>query len=429
MENIDSFIKKLKILYVEDEEDARLVFGKFLSKKFDISEICSNGLDGYLKFEDAQNSNNPFDIIISDINMPKMDGIEFLEKVREKDKAIPFIFTTARTESEHLLKAVNLHANHYLLKPLDFDKINETLQTVCEEIYYRKQYEIQRKETEAYISVLNNEAIVTKTDYEGNITFVNSAFLETTGYTMDEVIGKNHNILRHPDNPVSLYKDMWDTIKSGKTWEGRLKNISKNKETYYINTKIIPIFDEAGKNIVEFISIRFIVTDEEKLRRAQNKRFLEQITQYKKEIAAVKKEKEDIVRESAKYNENINFLKDRIVAYDKKIKALLQQIGAYEQNNLEMSKVDLMMKQDKSKQFEVINRELMKLKTLNRTLLKEIEALRKNIEDKDKQIMELEHKKVDYEKRIRDQLDLINNLQGEVKKLKGEVTEESVPAN
>lgn len=79
-----------------------------------------------------------------------------------------------------------------------------------------------------------------------------------------------------------------------------------------------------------------------------------------------------------------------------------------------------MMKQDKSKQFELINKEMLKLKTSNRNLLKELEILSKLIKDKDKQIDDLENKKIDYEKRIENLLDLVNNLQKEVKVLKGE---------
>lgn len=419
MENIDDFIKKLRVLYVEDEEPARNMFGKFLNKKFESSTICSNGLDAYLEYSKSLDNNTPFDLIISDINMPKMDGIELLEKIREKSK-IPFIFTTARSETEQMIKAINFNVSCYLLKPLDFTVVQNSIQNVCEDIYYKKSFEVQKKETEAYLSVLNKEAIVSKTDLDGNITFVNDAFLEVSGFTEDEVMGKNHNILKHPDNPSSYYKNMWDTIKSGKIWEGTIKNLSKNKETYFINTKIMPLFDETGKNILEYISIRFLVTEEENLRRAQNKRFLEQISIYKKEIANIKKEKEIVENKINTINDNTLYLKEKNLSYENKIKNLLQQVSAYEQNNLELSKVDLMMKQDKSKQFELINKEMLKLKTLNRNLLKEIEALRKLIGDKEKQIEELEIKRIDYEKRIENLVDLVTNLQKEIKELKGE---------
>ena len=83
MKNIDDFIKKLKVLYVEDEEAARNIFGKFLDKKFETSISCSNGLEAFIEFDKSIKDGEPFDLIISDINMPKMDGIELLEKIRE----------------------------------------------------------------------------------------------------------------------------------------------------------------------------------------------------------------------------------------------------------------------------------------------------------------------------------------------------------
>lgn len=424
MLDINQFIKKLKVLYVEDEDTARNMFGKYLNKKFDTTITCENGLNAFLEFDKANLEKKPFDLIISDINMPKMDGLELLEKIREKDSNIPFMFTTARSESEQMVKAINLGVNYYLLKPLDIDAIENSIQKLCKEIYYKKNYELQKRESEALLSLLNKEAIVSKTDLEGNITYVNDAFLEVSGYTEEEVIGKNHNILKHPDNPISLYKDMWDTITNGKSWEGTLKNLSREKETYYINTKIMPLFDETGKNITEYISIRFLVTEEENQKREHNRRFLERISTYKKEIAKLKKEESLGNDKVNKILENNSFLKEKNITYENKIKNLLTQLAAYETNSLEISKVELMMKQDKTKQFELINKELHKNRTLNKNLLKELETLKKLLRDKEHQIDELEQKKLDYEKRIENLLDLVNNLQEEVKELKGEEQEE-----
>ena len=230
VENINEFIKKLNVLYVEDEEPARNMFNKFLNKKFETSISCQNGLDAYMEFEKAINNKKPFDLVISDINMPKMDGLDLLEKIREKSD-IPFMFTTARSESEQMIKAINLNVNYYILKPLDLEAVDASIQKICQEIYYKKNFELQKKETEAYLSLLNKEAIVSKTDLDGNITFVNDAFLEVSGFTEDEVIGKNHNILKHPDNPSTFYKTMWDTIKSGNIWEGTIKNLNKKNES------------------------------------------------------------------------------------------------------------------------------------------------------------------------------------------------------
>jgi len=418
LENIDDFIKKLKVLYVEDEEQSRSMFSKFLNKKFNSSIACANGLDAYLEFDKAISHNEEFDLIISDINMPKMDGIELLEKIRDKNKDIPFIFITARSESEQMIKAINLHVNSYILKPLDFTFVESNIDKICQDIYYKRSYEVQKKETESYLAFLNKETIVTKTDAQGNITFVNDAFLEISGFTKEEVIGEKHNILKHPDTSDSVYKTIWETIQKGNNWEGRIKNLSKDKETIYLNKKIMPLFDETGKNITGYISINFLVTDEENQRRINHRKLIEQITIYKKEIASIKNEKENIENRINTINDNTIYLHEKNVLLEKKIKNLLIQVEAYERNNLELSKVDLMMKQDKSKQFELINKEMIKLKTQNRNLAKEVETLLKLLKDKEIQIETMEKKRIDYEKRIENLLDLVNNLQKELKELK-----------
>lgn len=425
MENIDEFIKKLKVLYVEDEDQARNIFGKFLSKKFSTSVSCTNGFEAYNEYVKAEHENSPFDIIISDINMPKIDGIELLEKIRDINEKIPFIFTTARSESDQMIKAINLNVHSYLLKPLDFTNIEKTIEKICEEIYYKKNYALQKEETEAYLSVLNKEAIVVKTDFDGNITFVNDAFIDVTGYLEEEILGKNHSILKHPDVPISLYNGIWEIAKSGKIWEGTLKNLTKNNEAYFVNTKIIPIYDNTAKNIIQFISIRFLVTEEENQRRAQNKRFIEQVSLYKKEIATLKKEKKEVLSKFDSLSDNTQLLKDKIITYEKKIQNLLSQLQNYELQNFEHNKMDLMMKQDKKKQFDIMSKNLLQTKNHNKSLTKEVEDLKKIIINKDEQLDILEEKKLQHEKRISDLLDLVNNLQKEVKVLKGEDSEES----
>jgi PAS domain S-box-containing protein len=424
LENINDFIKKLKVLYVEDEDAARNIFGKFLNKKFETSILCTNGFEGYNEYIKAEQENTPFDLIISDVNMPKIDGIELLEKIRELNKKIPFIFTTARSESEQMIKAINLNVHAYLLKPLDFSLIEKTIEKICEDIYYKKNYEKQKNETDAYLSVLNKEAIVVKTDFDGNITFVNDAFMDVSGYIEDDVIGKNHSMLKHPDVPTSFYNEIWEIARSGKIWEGTLKNLSKSGEAYFVNTKIIPIYNDLGKEIVQFISIRFLVTEEENQRRAQNKRFLEQISTYKKEIAHLKKEKEEIFLKVNNSTENTHVLKEKILNLENKTKSLLGQLATYETQNIEFSKRDLMIKQDKNKQFETMVKQLQQTKTQNKALVKSFEDLKSTALHKDKEISLLENKQVEHEKRISGLVDLVNNLQKEIKILKGENSHE-----
>jgi PAS domain S-box-containing protein len=110
-----------------------------------------------------------------------------------------------------------------------------------------------------YFDILNKKFIITETDINGNIIYVNENFEKVSGYKKEEVLGKPHNIVRHPDMPKKVYEIMWKTIKSGKMWEGILKNKSKNGKDYFIKTVISPIFNEHGE-IIKYTSFKQDIT-------------------------------------------------------------------------------------------------------------------------------------------------------------------------
>ncbi len=116
------------------------------------------------------------------------------------------------------------------------------------------------KMLDEYKKALDDSAIVSKGDLEGNITYVNDAFCAITGYTKEEVLGKNHNILRHPDTPDEFYEQMWDTLLSKRPWHSLLRNKTKDGGDFYVEANVYPILDAEGE-IREFIAIRYDVTE------------------------------------------------------------------------------------------------------------------------------------------------------------------------
>ncbi len=82
------------------------------------------------------------------------------------------------------------------------------------------------------------------TDADGNIEYVNESFEKMTGYTFEEVVDKNPRILKSPDTHLLVYKDLWNTISSGRVWHGHLKNIRKNGTAYWEEVSIAPVLDE-----------------------------------------------------------------------------------------------------------------------------------------------------------------------------------------
>ncbi|RLA81460.1 MAG: PAS domain-containing sensor histidine kinase, partial [Epsilonproteobacteria bacterium] len=114
---------------------------------------------------------------------------------------------------------------------------------------------------EQYKEAIEKSNIISKTDTSGIITFVNDEFCKISGYSQDELIGKNHNIVRDPSVPSSVFKLLWDTINNKQTYKSTVKNRAKNGTPFYVNTTVTPILDQNG-DIEEFIAIRYDVTKE-----------------------------------------------------------------------------------------------------------------------------------------------------------------------
>ncbi|MEM7182844.1 MAG: adenylate/guanylate cyclase domain-containing protein, partial [Spirochaetota bacterium] len=114
---------------------------------------------------------------------------------------------------------------------------------------------------EQYKDAIDLSSIVSKSDKYGNVTYVNDQFLKISKYSRDELMGKPHNILRHPDMPKAVFRDLWRTIKRDKKpWQGILKNFAKDKSVYWVKTLVMPLLDGEGK-FGEFISIRTDITE------------------------------------------------------------------------------------------------------------------------------------------------------------------------
>ena len=133
--NIDDTIS---VLYVEDQIDIQEEFVDILSLYVDEIHVASNGQEGLEGYQ----THLP-DIIITDIQMPLMTGLEMVEKIRAKDQDIPIIVTSAYEDSEYLLDAINMGVEHYLLKPVMLDKLQNHLERIKKRL-------MQKRELEAY---------------------------------------------------------------------------------------------------------------------------------------------------------------------------------------------------------------------------------------------------------------------------------------
>lgn len=96
--------------------------------------------------------------------------------------------------------------------------------------------------------------VVSKTDLKGTITYANDSFIELSGFAKEELYGKNHNIVRHPDMPEEAFEDLWSTVKSGRPWRGIVKNRCKNGDHYWVDAMVVPL--RKNNRLTGYMSVR-----------------------------------------------------------------------------------------------------------------------------------------------------------------------------
>lgn len=108
--------------------------------------------------------------------------------------------------------------------------------------------------TDKEVILSEQDVIITTTDLKGLLTYFNKTFMKINGFNEQELLGKNHNIIRHPDVPAEVFKELWDQVKAGKTWQGVLKNRCKSGDHYWVEAFVTPII--VNKQITGYQSVR-----------------------------------------------------------------------------------------------------------------------------------------------------------------------------
>ncbi|MEA1917105.1 MAG: PAS domain S-box protein [Campylobacterota bacterium] len=256
----NDLLSQITLLYVEDEKAIRDEMVEILDDTFKKIYVSSDGLKGLELFKE-----HSIDVVLTDIRMPNMDGIEMSKEIRKIDSDVPIIVSSAFNDSNYLIEAIKAGVHNYLVKPINIKDLFKILDRLAKNIVSQKELFKSNQLLNQYRIIVDETSIVSKSDLKGNITFVNSAFEKISGYTKDELIGKPHNILRHPDMEASTFEELWKTIRQKKEWRGVVKNRAKDGTVYIVESTIVPILDENGE-IVEYISIRNDITKKEEYR-------------------------------------------------------------------------------------------------------------------------------------------------------------------
>jgi diguanylate cyclase (GGDEF)-like protein/PAS domain S-box-containing protein len=251
------------LLTIDDEESVRSSVAAFFEDcGFIVFQAC-DGQDGLDKIAALRP-----DVIITDLRMPNVGGMEVVDAVRLMDDNLPVIVLSGTGVLSDAIEALRRGAWDYLTKPVaDLIELElivarcvERARLVKENRVYHENLELLVRQRTSELRKLStaveqsaNSVVIT--DVNGIIEYVNPKFTTVSGYSREEVLGRNPRILKSDKQPESYYLDMWKTISSGQEWQGEFCNITKQGRQFWELCSIAPIKDDAGV-ITNYVAIK-----------------------------------------------------------------------------------------------------------------------------------------------------------------------------
>jgi len=243
--------KDIKLLYVEDNDELREETLEIFKYYFQNIVVAKNGEEGLALYKEEYDFKKTyFDIVVSDVEMPKMDGVLMCKKIKEIKQDQIVVLLSAYDTKEYLKEAINLGVDKFIVKPvIDAYEFISALVSLSEKAlleleYKQKDYLLKQKS-----KIIDENVFMTISDLDGKIVDISKAYLEFTGFTKEIIIGKNHSVFRNESANTEVIKNLWDTILEGNSWVGELKNRKFTKEDYWIKTTISPLYDVDSKKI------------------------------------------------------------------------------------------------------------------------------------------------------------------------------------
>ncbi|MCX7821227.1 MAG: EAL domain-containing protein [Brevinematales bacterium] len=255
----------LNVLYAEDESLIRIEVEEMLKQIANNVFVVEDGEKALQIFKDVH-----IDVIITDIRMPKMDGLALSREVRKINPTIPIIITTAYSDAEYLLESLEIGINQYIVKPIYIDKILESLNKIYEVKVLNKKLESTRNILSEYKNAIDLISIVFKTDPFGYIQYVNDAFCNTFQVCRENIIGKYLNEILKIKNENFDFETIKNTISKEERWIKTVEFSESNKEeeNIYIHFIGLPITDSDTDEIFEYIFVGNNITDTVKKEKA-----------------------------------------------------------------------------------------------------------------------------------------------------------------
>lgn len=239
-------IKKPRILHVDDDRDFLDFFGIMFRDCFDILSV-DNPENAFRILKE-----NEIDAIITDYEMPGMNGLEFLKFIRDKNHSIPVIFKTGQGNEEIAREAFILGASDYFTKEISTFAYREKFINSVKSAIEKKLWEKEKRKAEAQLHlqslVLDQiQDRVTVTDLDGVITYVNEAEVVSLGYSRSELIGSSVEMFGENPGSGATQREIVEKTLSNGNWRGEIVNYTIDKQEVIMDCRTQVIHDETGK--------------------------------------------------------------------------------------------------------------------------------------------------------------------------------------
>lgn len=253
---------------VVDDDDLQLQIFSFLLKRAGLEvRTLQHPLDFLTAYQEFQP-----DVVLLDMHMPQVTGLE-LAKILNSQLGIArssIIFLSAETDPETQLAALAAGAEDYITKPPQPEELVARVKLraqTARRLNQMSQHLEQRRQTyrrlcqdrEREHEAINRHAIVSVADAQGRITYVNQRFCHISGYQEQELLDQNHRLLKSTRHSADFYHTMWSQIRRGLVWQGEICNQRRDGSEYWVESTIIPFFDDEGR-VKEYVSIRTDIT-------------------------------------------------------------------------------------------------------------------------------------------------------------------------
>ena len=260
-DHINSFKKnKLVVIkyWINNEQIINILNKRKIDKELFIKRYAFSLLDYYI---DLVSEKTRLEDKASSIN----DFLNYLSKQGVKSEELYILFITLKSAILEYLDKLNINTFEV------YKEVNQLFEEIFIkflEIYTKTANDIEKALSKS-ADIVDKLVVLSRTDLNGKILKVSSAFCKINGYKNADLVGQTHALLKHPDTSKELISNLWETISSGNVWTGELKNIKKNGEFYWIETSIHPNFDNMGQ-VISFDAISQDITSKKVIESQQN---------------------------------------------------------------------------------------------------------------------------------------------------------------